>query len=266
MEEFVQKVREREVEEGGLAIYWLSQAGFIFKSSANKIVYVDPYFSEVVEWAFGFKRMMACPIAAEEVEADLIVCTHEHLDHMDTEALPIIAKRTSTQFAGPVECMKEFGTMGIPESRCHLLEEGKKSVVAGISVEGVYADHGELAPDALGVVMDFEGIRVYHTGDTAFRAEKFGPVTKIQPDVLIPCINGRYGNMDATEAARLAGMVNPHTAIASHFWMFVEHDGDPARFLEACSELAPGVRALVMKPGEELLFSKSKKGRKRNGE
>jgi L-ascorbate metabolism protein UlaG (beta-lactamase superfamily) len=263
---FAQKVRERKVGTGELAIYWLSQAGFVFKSSANKIVYVDVYFSEVVERAFGFKRMMTCPIAAEEVEADLIVCTHEHLDHMDTEALPVIAERTNTHFSGPVECVKQFRAMGIPESRCHLLEEGKKSVVAGITVHGVYADHGELAPDALGVVLDFEGIRVYHTGDTAFRPDEFGPVIKMQPDVLIPCINGRYGNMDATEAARLVSIVNPRTAIASHFWMFVEHDGDPAAFLAACSELAPGVQALVMKPGEELLFSKDGKGGIGNGE
>jgi L-ascorbate 6-phosphate lactonase len=266
MGEFAQRVREKKVQEGSLAIYWLSQAGFVFKSSASKVVYVDPYFSEVVERAFGFKRMMACPIAAEEVEADLIVCTHEHLDHMDTEALPVIAKRTRMHFAGPIECVKNFTTMGIPESRCHLLEEGKKVVVAGITVNGVYADHGEFAPDAIGVVLDFDGIRVYHTGDTAFRPNEFGPVIKMRPDVLIPCINGRYGNMDATEAARLVGMAKPHTAIASHFWMFVEHNGDPARFLEACSQLAPGVHALVMKPGEELLFLKSKKGGKRNGE
>ncbi|MCL5671046.1 MAG: MBL fold metallo-hydrolase, partial [Acidobacteria bacterium] len=144
--------------------------------------------------------------------------------------------------------------------RCHLLDEGKRSVVAGISVQGVYADHGELAPDAIGVALDFKGVKVYHTGDTAFRPEEFGPAIKFQPDVLIPCINGRYGNMDATEAARLAAMANPRTVIASHFWMFVEHNGDPGRFLEACSQLAPGVQALVMKPGEEFLFSKSQKG------
>jgi L-ascorbate metabolism protein UlaG (beta-lactamase superfamily) len=265
MEVFAQKIRDRKVEEGSLAIYWLSQAGFVFKSSANRIVYVDPYFSEVVEREFGFKRMMSCPIAAEEVEADLIVCTHEHLDHMDSEALPIIAKRTLTHFAGPVECVKEFRAMGISEGRCHLLEESKRRVVAGISVEGVYADHGELAPDALGVVFDFEGIRVYHTGDTAFRPEEFGPAIKMRPDVLIPCINGRYGNMDATEAARLAALINPQMVIASHFWMFIEHDGDPARFLEECSQLASGVHALVMKPGEELLFSKHAKRERRNG-
>lgn len=247
------------MDPASLAIYWLSQAGFIFKSSTNKIVYVDPYFSEAVERAFGFKRMMSCPIAAEEVEADLIVTTHEHLDHMDTDALPVIAKRSGAQFAGPIECVKEFKRIGIPEDRCHLLEEGRVTRAAGISVEAVYADHGVLAPDAVGVVLDFEGVKVYHTGDTAFRPQEFGPAIQRRPDLLIPCINGRYGNLDAEEAARLTAVVNPQTVIASHFWMFVEHDGDPDGFLQACAQLAPGVQALVMKPGEEFIFSKSQK-------
>jgi hypothetical protein len=43
---------------------------------------------DVVERLFGFKRMMPCPISTEEVDADLIICTHEHLDHMDIDALP----------------------------------------------------------------------------------------------------------------------------------------------------------------------------------
>ena len=35
--------------EGSLALYWLCQAGFAFKTSAGQIVYIDPYLSDVVE-------------------------------------------------------------------------------------------------------------------------------------------------------------------------------------------------------------------------
>lgn len=250
------RIKDEKVEKGRLAIYWLSQAGFVFKSSSDRIVYIDPYFSDVVERAFGFKRMMPCPIPPEEAVADLIACTHEHLDHMDTEALPIIARNAHTHFAGPIECVKEFRKMGIPEERCHLLEEGKTLTLGTIGMSAVYADHGELAPDALGIVFDFDGIKVYHTGDTASRPEAFQQAIEMKPDVLIPCINGRYGNMDAREAALLASACEPRLVIASHFWMFVEHNGDPASFLEHCSKLAPDVQALVMKPGERFLFDK----------
>lgn len=249
-----QVIANDKVEPGCLAIYWLSQAGFAFKSPSNRIVYIDPYFSDVVERMFGFKRMMPCPIAADEVDADLIVCTHEHLDHMDIDGLPVVAKNPRVHFAGPIECVKEFRKMGIEQERCILLEEGSDTTLNGISIKAVFADHGELAPDAVGVVVEMDGIRVYHTGDTAYRPAQFEPAISMHPHVLLPCINGRYGNLDAHQAALLTQAVSPQVAIASHFWMFVEHDGDPAGFLDDCSKLAPRTKAMVMKPGERLLF------------
>ncbi len=55
------------------------------------------------------------------------------------------------------------------------------------------------------------------------------PNIEMHPDILLPCINGRYGNMDAKEAALLTKARSPRLAIASHFRMFVEHSGEPAR-------------------------------------
>ena len=242
------------VEQNCLAIYWLSQAGFVLKGTSGKVVYIDPYFSDVVERLFGFKRMMACPIPPEEVVADLLICTHEHLDHMDVDALPIVAKNSRVRFAGPIECIKEFHKMGIPTDHCILLEEGKQISLDGIHLHVVFADHGDLAPDAVGVMVEMDGVKVYHTGDTAYRPAEFEPVVNLHPHVLLPCINGRYGNLNAHEAALLTQSVNPQLVIASHFWMFVEHDGDPAGFLEDCSKLAPAVQSIVMKPGERILF------------
>lgn len=249
MVDLARSIEETKVEKGCLAIFWLAQAGFAFKTSSDKIVYIDPYISDAVERAFGFKRMMSCPIRAEDVVADLVLCTHEHLDHMDTDALPAIAQNSRTRFAGPVECVKEFRKLGIAEERCHLLEEGGEAGIAGVRVKGVYADHGELAPDAIGIVLDFDGIQVYHTGDTAYRPNEFKPAIEMQPDILLPCINGRYGNMNSEEAALLVRDAGPRLAIASHFGMFVEHNGDPASFLERCAHLAPGAQAIVLKPG-----------------
>src|ERR1700687_2168207 len=256
MPSVAETIARRKVNAAELAIYWLCQAGFAFKSSSSEIVYIDPYFSDVVERLIGFKRMMAFPVLAEDASADLIVCTHEHLDHTDTDALPVLARNPRTQFAGPIECIKEFTKLGIPAGRCHLLEEGASLTLGSVEINAVYADHGELAPDALGIVLNFGGIKVYHTGDTAYRPEEFAPAIKMRPDVLIPCINGAFGNMDAQEAALLTSLVNPRVAIPSHFWMFVEQNGEPGVFLRRCKELAPQSQAVLMKPGEELLFKK----------
>ena len=79
--------------------------------------------------------------------------------------------------------------------------------MGAIKFHGVYADHGELAPDALGVVLELDGVMVYHTGDTAYRPVQFQPAIEMKPDILLPCINGAYGNMDWREAAQLTQLV-----------------------------------------------------------
>ena len=201
MARFAETIAQRKVTPGSSQSIGCARLGFAFKSSSNEVVYIDPYFSDVVERLVGFKRMMPCPITAEDAKADLIVCTHEHPDHMDTDALPLLARASRTQFAGPIECMKEFAKLGIPAERCHLLEEGNSLHFGSVEVNAVYADHGDLAPDALGIVLNFGGIKVYHTGDTAYRPEEFHPAINMRPEILIPCINGRFGNMDAQEAA-----------------------------------------------------------------
>jgi L-ascorbate 6-phosphate lactonase len=78
----------------------------------------------------------------------------------------------------------------------------------------------------------------------------------LHPDILIPCINGRFGNLDEREAAMLTKLANPDIVIPSHFGMFVEQNGQPSLFLQYCKELAPSVRTVLMEPGEELLFQK----------
>ena len=255
MTTLAERIEQAKVREGELAIFWLAQAGFVFKTAAGRIIYIDPYLSDVVEKNFGFKRMMPAPIRAEEVRADVVLCTHEHLDHMDTEALPIIAGNTQALFAGPVECLKEFEKIGIPADRCVLLELSKTAVIDGIGVTGVYADHGEYAPDALGLVIEIDAVKIYHSGDTAYRPEEMRAAAAMKPDVLIPCINGAFGNMDSRDAAQLTRDASPRLAIASHFGMFEIHGGDPASYLEFCQELAPQTEAIVMQPGEMRIVS-----------
>lgn len=256
MSKLSETIQNRIVPAGQLAVYWLCQAGFAFKSAAGDVVLIDPYFSDVVERIVGFKRMMTCPMQAEEANAELIVFTHEHLDHMDTDALPVLASNPKTRFAGPVECMKELEKLKVPSDRCQLLEEGQSSTFGNVVIHAVYADHGELAPDALGIVLDFDGIKVYHTGDTAYRPGEFQPAVDMEPDILIPCINGKFGNMDAHEAALCTELVQPRVVFPSHFWMFVEQNGDPETFVNECKQRVPQTRTVLTTPGEEFLYRK----------
>lgn len=245
------EIDEAYVPAGGAALWWLAQAGFVSKSGSGTVVYVDPYLTNVVEKAFGFKRLSLAPIQAEEVRADWIVSSHEHLDHLDTDALPVIAqKNPACRFAGPESCLPEYEKAGIPEGRRVILEPGVRYASGDVDVVTARADHGDLSPSALSLFFDFGKVRVLFTGDTALNVPWMQPLIELRPDVLIPCINGRFGNLDAAQAAALTALVSPRAVVPCHFWMFKEHNGDPEAFVQACAQRCPAVPVRLLRPGE----------------
>jgi len=255
MLDLARRILSTEVAPGSLAIFWLSQAGFVFKTPKGKIIYTDPYLSDYVERMFGFKRIMATPIEAAEVEADLVVSTHAHGDHLDLDAIPILARNPRIRFVGAPDCIPEYRKLGLPADRAMKIKVGQTLHFDGFALTGVYADHGEQTPDALGVVLDVEGIVVWQVGDTAYRPEKMQSIFAMRPDIIIPPINGAYGNLDGVEAAKLAHDAGARVAIPCHYWMFAEHNGDPAQFLAACKQHAPEVQPRLMSQGELYMYS-----------
>ena len=258
---FGQQIRDTKVGLGDLAIFWIAQAGFVYKTSTDKLIYVDPYLSNCVNRLlshlyYGFKRIMLTPIEPEEVEADWVVCTHSHPDHFDYDAIPILAQNPRIKFVAAPDCHAEFQKLGVPADKYTIMERGKTLDYGDFSLTGIYADHGELAPDALGVVLQVGDIKVWQVGDTAYRPDMWQDVFAMGVDVIVPPINGAFGNLDGVQAAKLAHDAGAKIAIPCHFWMFAEHGGDPAQFLDACKEYAPQVKPLLMSQGELFMYRK----------
>ncbi len=255
------QIKDLHVEPGSLAILWLAQAGFVYKTPGGTIMYVDAYLSDCVhrmlsDVGYGFKRIMPAPLAPEEVEADLVVCTHMHPDHFDYDSIPVLVNNRSIQFVAAPDCRAEFEKLGVPSDRFTIIHEGETLTYDDVTLTGVYADHGDLAPEALGLIIQSGDIKVWQVADTAYRPEKWQDVFAAGIDVIIPPINGAYGNLDGVEAAKLAHDAHARVAIPCHFWMFAEHGGSPAQFLDACKELAPEVRPHLMSQGELFIYRK----------
>jgi L-ascorbate 6-phosphate lactonase len=258
METLARRIAATQVPEASVCLWWLGQAGFAFKTPAGRIVYADPYLSDAVQRLHGFKRLSLAPIAAEEVEADLVVLTHEHTDHLDPDAVPVIARRNPRcRFAGPAGCTEGLEQSGVPAERRILLEPGRVYDLEGVVVHAVAADHGDYSPSALTLLLDFAGVRVMLTGDTSLRLGLFRPLMDLRPDLVLPCINGVFGNMNHIDAARLVQEARPRYAIPCHYWTFAEQGGgDPGGFIHACKHFCPEVEALLLKPGEAFTLSK----------
>jgi L-ascorbate 6-phosphate lactonase len=247
------------VPPGAVGLWWLGQAGFVFKTPAGKVIYLDPYLSDAVERLAKFKRLSLAPIAAEEVRADLVVLTHEHPDHLDPGALPIIARNNpACRFVGPAGCVAGLNEAGIDPKVRLTLEAGRQYDLDGLTIHTNLADHGDFSDTALSLVFEFDGIRVFCTGDTAFRPQLLKPLYEVRPDLLLPCINGVFGNMGHIDAAMLVAQAKPRYAIPCHFGMFAEHGAaDPGGFLHACRYLCPEVKTLLLRPGERFLCEKA---------
>lgn len=240
---------------------WLGQAGFAFRTATGRRIFLDPYLSNACERLHGFKRLSLPAIGAEEVEADWVILTHEHTDHLDPDAIPVIARRNpACRFAGPAGCMAGLELAGVTSERRVLLEPNRCHDLGDLAVHTVPADHGDLSPTALALVLDFGGVRVMVTGDTSWRPILFKPLYDLRPDVVLPAINGVFGNMNHIDAAMLVAEAKPRLAIPCHFWTLAEQGGgDPGGFINACARLCPDVQAVLLRPGEGMTVKPGEK-------
>ncbi len=241
-----------KVCEASVRLWWLGQAGFAFKTARGTVVYADPYLSDAVERLHGFKRLSLAPIAAEDVRTDLVILTHEHTDHLDPDALPVIARNNpECRFAAPIGCEEGLTQAGISPDRRLLLQANSTHECGEVRIHTAPADHGDYSPSALALLLEFGGVRMMLTGDTSLRPELCRPVIDLKPDVILSCINGVFGNMNHIDAARLVEQAKPRYAVPCHFWTFAEQGGgDPAGFIHACKHFCPDVKALLLRPGE----------------
>lgn len=231
------------VDSGELAMCWLGQAGFLLKDAAGNALVIDPYLSNCGEKMRGFKRLSPFLIEPEELETDYYVVTHQHFDHFDYESIPRVAKGPRVPlFLGPSSCQELLAEAGVGPERRRALDRGGVYQDQAVRIQAVCADHGDMAPDAIGVFLEMGGHRLYFSGDTAFREDIIREAAAFKPDIAVLSINGRFGNMNAAEGAEAARLCGAQYAVPCHFWTFAEHGGDPGEFcrlLEGCGNCAP---------------------------
>ena len=216
--EFGHADRDLQVEPGSLAIFWLAQAGFVYKTPAGTGGLRRPLPERLRAPAaedemYGFKRIMPTPIEPEEVEADLVVCTHSHPDHFDSDAIPVMRAQPAHPLRRRARLPRGIREAGVPAERYTILPRRRDLTCGDVSLTAVFADHGELAPEALGVLCRSGDIRVWQVGDTAYRPDMWQDLFQLGIDVIIPPINGALrqpGRRAGGEAGRRCARQGGH--------------------------------------------------------
>ncbi len=253
MENFAQSILTARVPSGRAGVFFLGQAGFIFKTPGGELCAIDPYLSDCCERYFGFKRLMPHILDARELVLDTLILSHAHFDHFDPDSVPVLMANGKTRMIGAKDTAAECERLGLKDNITYL--SCGETVIAGeISVKGMPCDHGELAPDALGLLLNIAGKRIYIMGDTAYRPDLLDNPEIQGVDLLILPINGAFGNLNEEQAARVIATIKPSLAVPCHFWNFAEHGGDPGKFQKAMAQIAPDAAFRLMRQGEGMLL------------
>lgn len=250
---FMDFVRGVRTGRGALSIFWLGQAGFLFKTPGGRLVAVDPYLSDCCERIAGFRRITPPALPVSEFEADELFCSHEHPDHFDADLISGWKDRSEARVFGPAPCAALAREAGLPEARFVHLREGYAVDLGEYSVLPVKADHGALSPDALGFVFDFGFVRVYFSGDTAYSPGALRHALERRAEIALLPVNGEFGNLDARDALRLARDAGAGALIPCHYWTFVEHGSNPLELLRAADGLR-GIQLVFLPIGGCCVF------------
>ena len=229
-----------------IQVKWLGQAGYLIQVNST-VICIDPYLSDCVFEVEGMPRLIAPPVTPAELRCDLLVTTHDHMDHLDPAAIPEM-DRQSICFAGPKSCIAHLMQLGIGSDNLLPFDRGQKVRVGDVQLTAVFADH---TPDSIGVLIEAEGKRLYFTGDTLYNDDLGADAAPV--DALFCCINGKLGNMTAEQAAEVAETLRPKLVIPNHFGMFAGNTVDPSWFLSEMKRL--GIPSRTLPVGEYVCIS-----------
>jgi L-ascorbate metabolism protein UlaG (beta-lactamase superfamily) len=202
-------------------------------STSDKVLYIDPYLTGNPE----------SPIKPSDVKkADLILVTHDHYDHLGDSVE--IARKTNATIVSVPELSQNLGQV-----KKFSMSLGAFVRIEGVQVAMVPAVHTSLKGLPVGYVIEAEGRRLYHTGDTAV----FGDMKLIKelyrPGLVMLPIGGHYV-MGPMEAAYALKLLEPEVAIPMHYKTFPVLVQDTRQFEEEAKRYAPNVNIKVLKPNE----------------
>ena len=186
-----------------------------FRIAGSKVVYTDPYK------------------VTKNDEADIVLLSHEHFDHLSLEDLKKVTIPGTTIVASPM-CKDGLKELKVKETR--FLDPGGKCTVGNVEVEAVPAYNlnkfrapGQVfhpkGEPRVGFVLKMDGTTVYYAADTDFIPE----MKSIKCDIALVPVSGTYV-MTAEEAAEAVATLNPQIAVPMHYGAIVGGEDDARKF------------------------------------
>ena len=234
---------------------WLGQAGFLGESGELRVLF-DPFLTDEET------RLVRPPVPLDALPPlAAVFVSHEHGDHLDPEPLQrLITRQPGLRVVVPA------GIEAPAPVPCH---PGDELPIDGLVVDVVAAMHGVEPSDAYrfgpfhGYVVELDGVRLYHAGDT-LAWDGLAPLLRaLRVDVALLPINGRdpereaagiVGNMDHREAVALAADAGCRVLVPMHYGMFASNTVDPALAVEHARVARPDLEVRLPVLGSPIVI------------
>lgn len=168
-------------QKGVPILYYLGHASVKIKTSSGLVIYIDPAYGDDYS-----------------EPADVVFVTHYHEDHYKLDK---ISKDKKYTLITPAEALKDG--------------KYQKFDVMGIKVESVPAyNSNHSVNETVGYILEFDGIKLYHAGDTSKIKEMAELPTKKITYALLPM--DEVYNMGPEEAAEAAKIIKAKYYIPIH--------------------------------------------------
>lgn len=193
-----------------ITLTWHGHSAFAITTPTQTIL-IDPWFD----------GNPAAKVTAENVEADLVLVTHDHGDHVG-QALDI-CRRTGASLGCIVELAAKLTAQGLPANQVLNgigFNIGGTVTHNGVSVTMTQATHSCESGVPVGFIIRLDdGYTLYHAGDTGLFSSMalWGKLYKI--DLALLPIGGVF-TMDAAQAAMATMMLRCKKVVPMHWGTF----------------------------------------------
>jgi L-ascorbate metabolism protein UlaG (beta-lactamase superfamily) len=195
-------------------LFWLGQSGFKILSNSGLVLYFDPF---------------KAPNQSEP--ADLIFISHPHTDHFNPLAIAKL-KKDGTIIVTPEKVARE-GFKGLAPGKTMEIKSVK---ITGVPAYNVKKKFHPQVQQWLGYLVEVDGIKLYHAGDTDCIPE----MKDLGPDIALLPIGGLF-TMNAKEAVHAAEMIKPRVVVPMHYGFIPGTKGAGRKF----AKMWPGVTKVL---------------------